>query len=52
MPVVDQFIADLKDAVREARDAPEGKGTMVILYGACHVHCRLRLCGFSFVAVG
>ncbi|OSX65939.1 hypothetical protein POSPLADRAFT_1064542 [Postia placenta MAD-698-R-SB12] len=33
VPVVDQFIADLKDAVREARDAPEGKGTMVILYG-------------------
>ncbi|KAJ7282901.1 pyridoxal phosphate-dependent transferase [Mycena rebaudengoi] len=29
----DQFIADLKDAVKEARLNPSGKGTMVSLYG-------------------
>ena len=33
VPVVDQFIADLKDAVREAQLAPSGSGTMVRLYG-------------------
>jgi sphinganine-1-phosphate aldolase len=30
---VDQFLADLKDAVREAKISPSGKGTMVVLYG-------------------
>jgi sphinganine-1-phosphate aldolase len=30
---VDQFLADLKDAVKEAKIAPSGKGTMVSLYG-------------------
>ena len=35
VPVVDSFIADLKDAVREAKLTPSGKGTMVMLYGAC-----------------
>ena len=34
VPVVDQFIADLKDAVRDAKLAPSGQGTMVMLYGA------------------
>lgn len=33
LPVVDQFLADLKDAVREAKVSPSGKGTMVSLYG-------------------
>ncbi|KAI0630423.1 PLP-dependent transferase [Trametes polyzona] len=33
LPVVDTFIADLKDAVRDAKLAPSGKGTMVMLYG-------------------
>ncbi|TFK79129.1 PLP-dependent transferase [Polyporus arcularius HHB13444] len=33
VPVVDNLIADLKDAVREAKLAPSGKGTMVMLYG-------------------
>ncbi|PCH36045.1 PLP-dependent transferase [Wolfiporia cocos MD-104 SS10] len=33
VPVVDQFIADLKDAVREAELAPSGKGNMARLYG-------------------
>ncbi|CDO76973.1 hypothetical protein BN946_scf184281.g20 [Trametes cinnabarina] len=33
IPVVDQFIADLKDSVREAQITPSGKGTMVMLYG-------------------
>ena len=32
--VVDNFIADLKDAVRDAKLAPSGEGTMVMLYGA------------------
>ncbi|KAG6811604.1 hypothetical protein H0H92_006667 [Tricholoma furcatifolium] len=31
--MVDTFIADLKDSVREAKIAPSGKGTMVALYG-------------------
>lgn len=31
--MVDQFIADLKDCVREAKMAPSGKGTMVSVYG-------------------
>ncbi|KAI0728271.1 PLP-dependent transferase [Fomitopsis betulina] len=33
VPVVDQFIADLKDSVREAQLAPSGSGTMVRVYG-------------------
>ncbi|EKM54708.1 uncharacterized protein PHACADRAFT_258725 [Phanerochaete carnosa HHB-10118-sp] len=33
VPMVDTFIADLHDAVHEARDTPSGKGTMVQLYG-------------------
>ncbi|KAJ3481819.1 hypothetical protein NLI96_g7401 [Meripilus lineatus] len=33
IPNVEVFLADLKDAVREARLAPTGKGTMVSLYG-------------------
>ncbi|EMD37692.1 hypothetical protein CERSUDRAFT_114330 [Gelatoporia subvermispora B] len=33
VPHVDEFIADLKDSVREARFAPPGKGTMMTLYG-------------------
>lgn len=33
VPVVDTFLADLKDAVQEAKLAPSGKGTMVALYG-------------------
>lgn len=33
LPIVDEFIADLKDAVREAKLNPSGKGTMVTLYG-------------------
>lgn len=31
---VDVFIADLKDAVREAKEQPSGKGSMVAVYGA------------------
>ncbi|EGO00216.1 hypothetical protein SERLA73DRAFT_89122 [Serpula lacrymans var. lacrymans S7.3] len=33
VPLVDTFIADLKDSVQEAKTAPSGKGTMVALYG-------------------
>ncbi|KAF8913675.1 pyridoxal phosphate-dependent transferase [Mucidula mucida] len=33
VPVADTFIADLKDAVNEAKLSPSGKGTMVALYG-------------------
>ncbi|EJF65434.1 PLP-dependent transferase [Dichomitus squalens] len=33
VPVVDQLIADLKDAVGEAKLSPSGQGTMVMLYG-------------------
>jgi len=33
LPLVDQFIADLKDSVKEARIAPSGKGSMVAVYG-------------------
>ncbi|KAF8187467.1 pyridoxal phosphate-dependent transferase [Pholiota molesta] len=33
LPLVDQFIADLKDSVREAKIAPTGKGSMVAVYG-------------------
>ena len=35
VPMVDELIADLKDAISEAKLAPTGKGTMVMLYGAC-----------------
>ncbi|KAH0589554.1 hypothetical protein H2248_005289 [Termitomyces sp. 'cryptogamus'] len=31
--MVDTFIADLKDAVNQAKTTPSGKGTMVALYG-------------------
>lgn len=33
LPLVDTFIADLRDSVQEAKSAPSGKGTMVMLYG-------------------
>ncbi|KAA1471831.1 PLP-dependent transferase [Dentipellis sp. KUC8613] len=33
VPVVDTFIADLKDAVSTAKATPSGKGTMVAIYG-------------------
>ncbi|KAG6820278.1 hypothetical protein H0H93_002890 [Arthromyces matolae] len=33
VPVVDTFIADLKDSVKQAKMTPSGKGTMVALYG-------------------
>ncbi|KZS98485.1 PLP-dependent transferase, partial [Sistotremastrum niveocremeum HHB9708] len=33
VPVVGQFIADLKDAIQEAKSAPSGTGNMVALYG-------------------
>lgn len=33
VPNADQFIADLKDAVEEAKTSPGGKGTMVAIYG-------------------
>jgi len=31
--LVDQFIADLKDSVREAKLSPSGSGSMVTVYG-------------------
>ena len=33
VPLVDQFIADLKDSVKDAKIAPSGKGSMVAVYG-------------------
>ncbi|CCM03203.1 uncharacterized protein FIBRA_05327 [Fibroporia radiculosa] len=33
VPVVDQLVEDLKDAIREAKLEPTGKGTMMTLYG-------------------
>jgi hypothetical protein len=33
VPNVDQFIADLKDAVADARFKPSGKGSLVTIYG-------------------
>jgi sphinganine-1-phosphate aldolase len=33
VPLVDTFIADLKDSVEEAKTAPGGKGNMVQVYG-------------------
>ncbi|TCD65353.1 hypothetical protein EIP91_002792 [Steccherinum ochraceum] len=33
VPNVDAFIADLKDSIRDAKQNPSGKGTMVALYG-------------------
>ncbi|EIW83452.1 PLP-dependent transferase [Coniophora puteana RWD-64-598 SS2] len=33
VPLVDTFVADLRDAIEDARAAPSGKGTMVALYG-------------------
>jgi len=33
VPVSTQFIADLKESVREAKEKPSGKGDMVALYG-------------------
>ena len=40
VPVVDQFIADLKDCVREAKSSPSVIGQMVTVYGMlCHFGC-------------
>ncbi|TFK67377.1 PLP-dependent transferase [Pluteus cervinus] len=36
LSMVDTFIADLKDAVKESQISPTGKGTMVALYGLGH----------------
>lgn len=36
VPVVDNFIVDLKDAINEVRLSPPSDGTMVMLYGACN----------------
>lgn len=33
VPVVDTFIEDLKECVREAKGQPAGDGTMVAVYG-------------------
>jgi hypothetical protein len=33
VPLVDTFIADLKDSVEDAKTAPGGKGNMVQVYG-------------------
>ncbi|TFK53505.1 hypothetical protein OE88DRAFT_1733420 [Heliocybe sulcata] len=33
VPIVDTFIADLKDAVQEAKLRPSGQGSMVAVYG-------------------
>ena len=32
---METFISDLKASVAEAKEMPEGKGTMVALYGTC-----------------
>lgn len=37
--MVDTFIADLRDAVNQAKTTPSGKGTMVALYGAYPISC-------------
>jgi hypothetical protein len=41
--VVDTFIEDLKSSVREAKESPSGKGTMVAVYGTFLCHCRYYL---------
>lgn len=41
--MVDVFIADLKDSIKEAKLTPSGKGTMVALYGMC-IHSTIRSC--------
>lgn len=53
VPLVDNFIADLKDAVAEAKAAPIGTGTMVSVYGALSLcldlPCSLYLVGANRV---
>ncbi|KAF8149467.1 pyridoxal phosphate-dependent transferase [Crassisporium funariophilum] len=49
VPVVETFIADLKDAVRESKGAPAGKGTMVSLYGTSRF--SLFTLSLSFLAI-
>jgi hypothetical protein len=44
IPMVDNFIADLKDAVEEAKSRPTGKGTMVSLYGTIPIDRLALLC--------
>ena len=48
LPVVDAFIADLKDAVREAKVSPSGSGTMVAVYGTSFISIFF----FSFLHFG
>jgi hypothetical protein len=38
VPLVDTFIEDLKDSVKEARLSPSGDGTMVQVYGSTTVY--------------
>lgn len=35
VPVTHNFIADLKDSVRDAKGKPAGEGNMVAVYGTC-----------------
>lgn len=35
LQVVETFISDLKASVAEAKQTPNGSGTMVALYGTC-----------------
>jgi sphinganine-1-phosphate aldolase len=46
--MVDNFIADLKDSIKESKVNPTGKGTMVAVYGVCFL---LVSCS-TFIVVG
>lgn len=46
--MVDTFIADLKDAIKEAKITPSGQGTMVALYGE---HCSFPSSLFSIYSI-
>jgi sphinganine-1-phosphate aldolase len=39
VPLVDTFIADLRDSIEEAKTAPGGKGNMVQVYGMWFTNC-------------
>lgn len=51
LSVMDTFIADLKDSVREAKEVPSGKGTMVAVYGAFHFFCSSIFFSPSFPSI-
>jgi sphinganine-1-phosphate aldolase len=43
VPMVDDFVRDLKESVKDAKSAPTGKGGMVAVYGTCALYTMIHV---------